>query len=470
MQVSDPTYRAAVEGAAAERDRQPTVDVVPQVVMVAGGMGTRLSAKLPPGTPKILAGVQGRPFLAYVLALLATQGVRRLHMCLGVGADAVLDAVERHRPPDLCVTSTVEVEPLGTAGCLRAAAAMVEEEFILLLGDTYTPVDLRELVRRHRAIGTEASMAVLHNRDWLVPSNVAVAGDRVTVYDKQAGPGVFAYIDYGIAIMRRSVIVRIPHLFPVDLDVLFQSMIDSRDLGAVPVDHRFYEIGSPEGYAEFIRLVSTGTLPRLTPPASRSPGPPSPRDTPYRRPTKRRLDSRTVFRSDWMSVREDSIQLDDGSVSNFAVVSRADFVVVVCEFPDGRLLMTEQYRYAIGRWSLEFPQGAQGRDEDVVDAALRELREETGWIGAEARLLPGRFHEAGDWASHGFSLVQVVPAHRKQATPDASEAGLRTRLVSRRDLSAHIRSGLLSDAPTLAALAVTFDLTQTRSTTGEEVR
>jgi NDP-sugar pyrophosphorylase family protein len=234
---------------------------IPQVVIVAGGLGTRL-ARQTGDRPKALVPVNGRPFLGYVLDWLADSGVRRVHLCLGHRAEHIRDFLDASKDalPSLTFTTTVEPEPLGTAGCLRAAGTSVEDEFVLLLGDTYTPVDLGSLVDRWREGGHEAAMCVLHNSDWLVASNVGVRDGLVSRYDKQAPPGTLQHVDYGIAFLRRASLGRLPDGDPSDLGDLFHSLIADGALAAVEVGQRFYEIGSEAGYAEFCALVAAGTL------------------------------------------------------------------------------------------------------------------------------------------------------------------------------------------------------------------
>lgn len=169
---------------------------------------------------------------------------------------------------------------------------------------------------------------------------------------------------------------------------------------------------------------------------------------------KRPLASRPVYQSPWLSLREDEVLHSDGTVAPFAVVSRAESVVVVCELPGPELVMTEQYRYACGRWSLELPQGGLAPGETAPEAALRELQEETGWIGSDPEVLAERLFEAGDWATHGFAVVRVRPVRRGAVRPDPGELGARTRHVPHRELPGLITEGLLCDAATLAALAL----------------
>lgn len=231
----------------------------PQVVLLAGGLGTRLGA-LTRHVPKVMVPVAGRPFLDHLLTSLAAQRIERVHLCLGHLADVVVEHLSRHCPAGLSWSTTVEDVPLGTAGALRLAASRLDQEFVVMLGDSLTPVRLGELVGRHRAAGREASMAVLRNDDWLVPSNTLVEGDRVAGYSKQPGGGM-RHVDYGLAVLRRSSLDQFELGRSADLGELFAPLVAAGELTALPVSRRFYEIGSPTGRDELERLLLGGAPP-----------------------------------------------------------------------------------------------------------------------------------------------------------------------------------------------------------------
>lgn len=71
----------------------------------------------------------------------------------------------------------------------------------------------------------------------------------------------------------------------------------------------------------------------------------------------------------------------------FAVISAPDWVNVVALTPTRELVLVRQFRYGINDFSLEIPGGMIEPGEDPVSAGLRELQEETGYAGGQARML-----------------------------------------------------------------------------------
>jgi ADP-ribose pyrophosphatase len=76
-----------------------------------------------------------------------------------------------------------------------------------------------------------------------------------------------------------------------------------------------------------------------------------------------------------------------GTEREFVVIDAPDWVNVLALTPDHRLVMVNQFRYGTDAFSWEIPGGMIDAREDPVAAAVRELQEETGYVGKSARLL-----------------------------------------------------------------------------------
>jgi len=96
----------------------------------------------------------------------------------------------------------------------------------------------------------------------------------------------------------------------------------------------------------------------------------------------------------------------------FSVIHAHDWVNVVALTPDRQLVLVRQFRYGIDGFSLEVPGGVIESGEDPVEAGLRELQEETGFVGTDARLL-GRVHPNPAIQDNRCHLVFVDQATRK---------------------------------------------------------
>jgi len=97
------------------------------------------------------------------------------------------------------------------------------------------------------------------------------------------------------------------------------------------------------------------------------------------------LTSESLARKPWFTVRHESIELPDGRrIPDYYVFEYPDWVNVIACTDDGRFLLIDQYRHGLGRTSYEIVAGVRDpQDATPLDAARRELYEETGYGGGE---------------------------------------------------------------------------------------
>lgn len=161
--------------------------------------------------------------------------------------------------------------------------------------------------------------------------------------------------------------------------------------------------------------------------------------------------SREVYRNRWMRVRADTVKDASGTTSEYAVVERKNFVLVI-PVRSGSVLLVKQYRYPIDAWTFEFPQGAID-SESPEEACLRELREETGAHAASLSPL-GRLYEASGYATQACHVYLANIDVVGEAAPEATEFGMSAHWFSIQAMRDVIRRGEFQDAPSLAAWAM----------------
>jgi len=222
------------------------------VLVLAGGRGMRLGGATP--GPKPLAAVAGRPFILYTLAALSAQGFRRVIFLTGHRAGEFERTLlsERHDARAEFLLSMElsfhpEPTPLGTGGALAAAAEAVDDEALLLNGDSYCEVDFRAVLDLRRARGAALCLTAVEVADAADYGGLLVEGDQVVGFVEKGLTGA-RWVNAGVyALHQRFIAEALPRAVPCSLerDVL-PAWIVREPTPVLITDAFFRDIGTPE--------------------------------------------------------------------------------------------------------------------------------------------------------------------------------------------------------------------------------
>lgn len=113
--------------------------------------------------------------------------------------------------------------------------------------------------------------------------------------------------------------------------------------------------------------------------------------------------------------------------------------------------MVRQFRFGIDDFSLEIPGGVIEPGEDPVEAGVRELREETGFVGRSARLI-GSAHPNPAIQSNWAHFVLVEGAERKEEIDWDADEEIEVATSPVEEVLAQARSGKITHSLVLTAL------------------
>jgi NDP-sugar pyrophosphorylase family protein len=225
------------------------------VAILAGGLATRLRP-ITGKIPKSLLPVAGKPFLAHQLELLQSRGIRRAVLCIGHLGEMIQREFGNGSAFGVQLDYSFDgPKLLGTGGAIKRALPLLSDEFFVLYGDSYLPVEYRPIAEFFRRSGKLGCMTVYRNEGRYDTSNVVFHDGEIAVYDKKNRPPEMRHIDYGLSLFKASVFESYSAGQPFDLAEVMGKLVREKQLAGYEVRERFYEIGSPAGLAELEILL-----------------------------------------------------------------------------------------------------------------------------------------------------------------------------------------------------------------------
>lgn len=244
-------------------------------MILAGGLGTRLRP-LTETYPKPMVPVVDEPFLHWQIMDLVEQDYRDIILLVAYKGEQIAAHFGDGSKWGANIHYVFEQAPLGTGGAIRNATEVLseqadgatiplEEDFIVLNGDSFLPAPLDELAgffdegRFDAVVSTYDNGAQSGLPPTPVPNNLKVRNQMVVEYAKGAGlEKGYERVDSGIYIVKRSLFTReaTAHLGErFQLEDVLHPLIEKRTYGAYAVNARFYDIGTVERLQEFEKFV-----------------------------------------------------------------------------------------------------------------------------------------------------------------------------------------------------------------------
>jgi len=163
------------------------------------------------------------------------------------------------------------------------------------------------------------------------------------------------------------------------------------------------------------------------------------------------VSTRVVYDNPWIRVREDQVTRPDGKPGIYGAVHYKNLAIgIVAVDDEGYIQLVGQFRYVMNEYSWEIPEGGCAQGEDPLEAAQRELLEETGFqarnwkLGGKADLSNSVSDEHALW----YLATGLIEG---KAQPDGTEV-LQHRRVSLAEALGMVDAHEITDALSIIAL------------------
>ena len=168
--------------------------------------------------------------------------------------------------------------------------------------------------------------------------------------------------------------------------------------------------------------------------------------------TEKQISTELLFDGTVLHVYKDDVQLPDGGTAVRELIKHIGAVCVIPVTDDGRVVLERQYRYPISRVVIEIPAGKLDyADEDRLEAAKRELHEETG-LTADKWTDIGLYYPAPAYSDEKITMYLAQGLHKGAQDLDEDEF-LEVFTMPLTELVEKVLSGEISDGKTqIAAL------------------
>lgn len=166
--------------------------------------------------------------------------------------------------------------------------------------------------------------------------------------------------------------------------------------------------------------------------------------------SEKKLASKRVFDGKLLHIDSDTVQLPNGKEATREVIRHCGAVAVVPMLDDGSVVMVRQFRYPYDDVMLEVPAGKLDAGETPLEAAERELSEETG-ARAECLVDLGKFYPSVAYTDETITIYLAYGLTFETAHTDADEF-LETERIPLDTLAEMVMANEIPDGKTQVAI------------------
>ena len=163
------------------------------------------------------------------------------------------------------------------------------------------------------------------------------------------------------------------------------------------------------------------------------------------------LDSEVKYENNWIQVVHQKVINPSGGEGIYGTVNFKNIAVGVVPIDqDGNIWLVGQYRFPLNEYSWEIPEGGCPNGEKVLDTAKRELKEETGLIAQEWKLI-SKLHTSNSVCNEVAYIYLAESITQSESQPEETEQ-LQVKKVSLKEALMMVLDDKITDSMSVAGI------------------
>ena len=229
-----------------------------KAVIMAGGKGTRISS-INSEVPKPMIELLGKPILQYEIEVLVKQGVKDIILVIGYLGEKIKGYFKDGKQLGANISYIVEDSPLGTAGALYYLKDKINDDFLLLNGDTLFDINIEKFYESHKKNNCLVTI-VTHPNSHPYDSGVIVADKNNLVIKWMTKEEERTWyknrVNAGIHFISNKLLSRFSEAKKTDLDrEVLKPLINEKQLYVYDTPEYIMDMGTPDRYYQVIEDI-----------------------------------------------------------------------------------------------------------------------------------------------------------------------------------------------------------------------
>ena len=220
-------------------------------IILAGGLGTRLRSVVQ-DVPKPMASINGKPFLEILLDYWINQGIKKFIISVGYKKEVIIKHFDLEYKKAK-IDYVIEERPLGTGGGVLNAYKKIKnlDNFLIINGDTYFEVSLKDLLRFHKLKNSILTLSLLKNKDLERYKPIFTDKDGKVILNDQSALSSSS-VNGGVYLINKSALKILLEFdkqsFSLENDFLKRLYESNDSIYGCTFTNKFIDIGTPLDY------------------------------------------------------------------------------------------------------------------------------------------------------------------------------------------------------------------------------